>query len=116
MKDEVTIAALEKKRACLLRLLNSGRPLLASTLSEIRTRCGKPSCHCASGEGHAAHLLTRRENGRTRTIYVPSGLVDEVRKWVGEYRRLKELMLEITIIGEEIVRGHVKAKRKSNKE
>ena len=94
----------------MLGLLNSGRPLIASTLSEIRTKCGKPNCHCASGEKHLSYLLTRRENGKTKTTYVPVELVEEVRAWSGEYHRLKKIVNEITEIGEEIVKRYVKEK------
>ncbi len=112
MIKKIKTEALETKRIRLMALLNSGKPLIASTLSEVHTRCGNPNCRCASGEKHVAHLLTRRENGKTKTIYVPVELVEDVRKWTEEYHRLKELMNDITLIGEEIVRRHVKGKRK----
>jgi len=105
---------LEKKRKRLLKLLHSDRPLIASTLSEIRTKCGKPNCRCASGEKHLSYLLTRRENGKTKTTYVPVELVDEVRNWIEEYRRLKDSVNEITVIGEEIVKRYVKERKKNN--
>ena len=115
MIKKLKINELEKERKRLLELLNSGRPLIASTLSEIRTKCGKPNCHCASGEKHLSYLLTRRENGKTKTTYVPVELVGEVRAWSGEYRRLKELVNEITVLGEEIVKRYVSEKKQSKK-
>jgi hypothetical protein len=36
-------------------------------------RCGKPSCHCARGQGHLAHYRFWRENGRLRKQYVRRG-------------------------------------------
>jgi hypothetical protein len=108
------INELKKKRARLLKSLNSGRPLIASTLSEIRTRCGKPNCHCASGEKHLSYLLTRREKGKTKTTYVPVELVEKVKNWSGEYHRLKELVNEITVLGEEIVKRYVKSKKEGS--
>ena len=86
-------------------------PLITSTLSEIHTKCGNPNCRCASGQKHTAHILTRNVNGKTKTTYVPVDLVPEVKEWVGEYQRLRKCLNGITIIGEEIVRGYVKAKR-----
>jgi len=53
----------------------------------------------------------RRENGRTKTTYVPVELVEEVRGWSVEYHRLKELVDEITALGEEIVKRYVKEKK-----
>jgi len=115
MIKKLKINELEKERKRLLELLNSGRPLIASTLSEIRTKCGKPNCHCASGEKHLSYLLTRRETGKTKTTYVPVELVGEVRAWSGEYHRLKELVNEITVLGEEIVKRYVSEKKQSKK-
>ena len=113
MIKKLKINKLEKERKRLLEMLNSGRPLIASTLSEIRTKCGKPNCHCASGGKHLSYLLTRRENGKTKTTYVPIELVEEVRAWSGEYHRLKKIVNEITGIGEEIVKRYVKEKKAS---
>jgi hypothetical protein len=39
-------------------------------------RCGKPTCHCAEGEGHPGKYLSLKEGGRTRLVYV--GAADEV--------------------------------------
>ena len=108
MKSQIN--KLKKKSERLLKSLNSCQPFIASTLSEIRTKCGKPNCHCVSGEKHLSHLLTRRERGKTKTTYVPVELVEEVKKWSEEYHRLKELVNEITVLGEEIVKRHVKEK------
>jgi len=90
--------------------------LFKSTLSEIRNKCGKPNCRCASGEKHFSYLLTRRENGKTKTTYVPVELVEEVRGWSVEYHRLKELVNEITALGEEIVKRYVKEKSNQGKD
>lgn len=106
------INKLEKEREQLLKSLNSSKPLIASTLSEIRTKCGKPNCHCVSGEKHISHLLTRRKDGKTKTTYVPVELVEEVKAWSNEYHRQKEIIKKITMLGEEIVKRYVKEKRK----
>ena len=116
MVKKITINKLEKERNRLLRELNSGRPFIASTLSEIRTKCGNPNCRCASGKKHISYLLTRRENGKTKTTYVPVELVDDVKKWVEEYQRLKKSVKEITVIGEEIVKRYVKEKKQLKKQ
>jgi hypothetical protein len=39
-------------------------------------RCGKPGCHCASGEGHrVAYLSVTHPGGRTEQISLPADLV-----------------------------------------
>jgi len=52
-----------------------------------RRRCGKPSCHCATGEAlHEATVLNYSEAGRTRAVMLPAEAVGPVRKAVERYR------------------------------
>ena len=50
--------------------------------------------------------VTLRHRGKTRTVYVPKGLKDEVEAWVQEHRRLKRLSKEITDLQMELIRLH----------
>ena len=111
MNNKTTpIDKLIKKRGKLLDGLRTGRPLIESSLSEIHTRCGKTNCRCATGKKHISYLLTRSEKGKTKTTYVPMGLLPEVKEWVREYRFHKERLKKITMVGEEIARRYVKEK------
>lgn len=88
-------------------------PLLAASLATVRRRCGQPSCHCAHGGAlHLAHQLTLKEHGKTRTVYVPKELLDEVRSWIDEHRRLKRLLGEITQLTLALIRSHVPNRRR----
>ena len=49
--------------------------------------------------------------GITKAVYIPVDLEDEVRKWNEEYRRLKEIIREISRINKEIIRRYVSEKR-----
>ena len=70
--------------------------MLWGTLGAVYRRCGRKSCHCASGEKHGpVFYLTRSEEGRTRNIYVPPQLLKEVETGVAAYRRYRELGQEI---------------------
>jgi CRISPR type IV-associated protein Csf3 len=111
MSAKPALRQLTSKMGELIDGLRSGRPLITSTLSKIHAKCGNPNCRCASGRRHIAHILTRNKDGKTKTTYVPVELVPEVKLWIGEYQRLRKRLNEITVIGEKIVRGHVKAKR-----
>ncbi len=69
------------------------RPFLEGSLTITAKRCGRPTCRCASeGPLHAVALLTWKEGTRTRTLYVPRALRQEVAAWVAEAKRLKVLM------------------------
>jgi hypothetical protein len=52
----------------------------------LRRKCGKPNCRCATGQLHAAYVLTRSEQGKDRLYMVPKEQRAQVRKWAAEYR------------------------------
>ena len=70
--------------------------MLWGSLGAVYRRCGRKGCHCACGEKHGpVFYLTRSEAGRTRNIYVPEELRQEVEAGVAAYRRYRELGQEI---------------------
>jgi Family of unknown function (DUF6788) len=96
----------------LQKLVPAG-PLLAASLSRVNKRCGQPSCSCHHGGPlHQAHHLTVTEAGKTRTIYVPQDLLEEVRTWVHEYQRLKTLIREVSQLTLALIQGHVTQRRR----
>jgi len=95
-----------------LKQLMARGPVLGASLVKIARRCGRPGCHCAQGALHVGHYLKRAVAGKTRTVYVPTDLVDEVRGWIAEHRRLKQLMRELTELTLAQVAGHVTARKR----
>jgi hypothetical protein len=51
--------------------------------------------------------LTYKLKGKTRTVYVPVGMVEEVRRWTEQYRRLKQLIRKETQQSLVIIHRHV---------
>ena len=49
--------------------------------------------------------------GRSKSLYVPVDMVETVREWVAEHRRVKRLMKDVSDLSEQIVRAHVPSKR-----
>src|SRR5262249_22980566 len=92
--------------------LAPGTPVLAATLTPVRKRCGQPSCHCYHGEPHRAWHLTYKVKGRTRTVYVPLDLLDDVRSWIAEHKRLKTLLDEIHQLTVALIRSHIPTRRR----
>lgn len=86
-------------------------PLLAASLVQIAKHCGRQGCHCQTGSKHVGHYLTFAVDGKTHTVYVPKDLIREVRAWIQEHRRLKQLGREISQLSIARVRGHVQARR-----
>ena len=73
------------------------KPFVEGSLTVTRKRCGNPKCRCArEGPIHEAALLTWKEAGKTRTLYVPVKYRKEVERWVEEGRLLKRLAKEMS--------------------
>ena len=85
------------KRKLVEAVVMATETMLWGSLGTVYRRCGKPTCHCATGgEKHGpVFYLTRGEHGHTRNIYVPEELRDEVAAGVAAYRRYRELGQEI---------------------
>jgi hypothetical protein len=80
------------------------KPFVQASLSISQKRCGNPTCRCArEGPIHETALLTWKEGGRTRTLYVPSELRQEVAKWVAEGKLLKSLIGQMSAAQRELL-------------
>ncbi len=95
-----------------VKQLTAQGPVLAASLVKIARRCGRPGCHCAQGTLHGGYYLTRTVRGKTRTVYVPTDLVDEVRGWIAEHRRLKQVTRELTELALAQIRSHVTVRKR----
>ena len=82
----------------------TGELLRGSLLDRIvRHRSGCPKCE--RGEGHAVSVLTvSYGGGRTRQFSVRRERVAEVRRWLANYRRLKEAIEEICELNHDLLR------------
>jgi hypothetical protein len=70
-----------------LRRLQRSDSMVQGSFYLLRRKCGKPNCRCATGQLHAAYVLTRSEQGKDRLYMVPKEQRAQVRKWAAEYRR-----------------------------
>ncbi len=90
-------------RSQLARLIH-GEGLMRGTLLVRRRKCGKPTCHCAKGEGHESLYVVVREEGRLRQLFIPKDWEPQVREWVANHQRARQLMEEISRIYHDKVR------------
>ena len=91
---------LEQKRLRKLQELGQDRPLVAGSLNRVERRD-------ARGRTTAYYLLTLKEGGKTRSVYVPKDLVKEVQSWIRQHRRVKQALSEISTLSIAIIQHHV---------
>jgi hypothetical protein len=83
------------------------------SLGLVSRPCGTPSCRCHhGGPKHDAYQLTFKDQGRSRSVYVPKDLVGEVRQWLAAQRRLDQLLHEIHQLSTAQIRTHVRHRRR----
>ncbi|OVE82706.1 hypothetical protein BVY04_00245 [bacterium M21] len=97
------------------RLRQLGECSVSISGSFVRTsrKCGQKNCQCATPEGrkHPSCVLTSKVKGKTKAIYVPVDLAEEVEGWVNERKRIKRLLQEIDELAEELIRQHARTKQ-----
>ena len=76
----------------LIRQILALRELLKGSVYELKTRCGKPSCHCAAPHGplHATTVLSWSQTGRTRLRSLPPEDRPRWRRLAEDYRRFRQ--------------------------
>ena len=66
-------------------------PILAGSLVKQYVNCGKPGCRCQRGKKHGPlFYLYWKEQGRSRSLYVPREKVMEIRRQIQNYRHLQK--------------------------
>ncbi len=76
---------------------------LPGSLALSHRRCGKPSCHCASGDGHPLWTLTFMAGGKKRVETIPADWLDTIRPRVQAGRRFKEAAAELLLLNAELL-------------
>mgnify|MGYP006299372277 FL=1 len=105
MSPKLSIGVLETRRDAKLRQLAEAGPMIQGSLTRIGVTCGNPNCKCARGEKHLSHILTKKVRGKSKSLYVPVDMVETVRKWVEEHKRVKRLLKEVSELNEKIIRA-----------
>jgi hypothetical protein len=76
-------------------------------------RCGKPTCHCAEGEGHrVTYLVVTLAGGRSEQISLPAELVPLARRGVAAYRAWWAAIETLSAINRDRLRAQRAASRR----
>lgn len=87
-------------------ITRSSDPLvLRGTLTTFRRRCGKPTCHCATGELHESPALTFTEAGRSKTITLREAEVPEVAAALSRYEATRTELEAAAVSGVAMLRS-----------
>jgi hypothetical protein len=81
------------------------RQLVKGSVYDLHTRCGKPSCHCASDPGplHTATVISWSERGKSRLRTLPPGQRAHFRQLAENYRRFRQARAALGKLHQRIV-------------
>lgn len=103
MKKEPSVNSIRKRRQTKLERLGQCGPFVVGSLNRVE----KTDRH---GRVTAYYLLTFKEQGKTRSVYVPKDMVKEVRGWVWNYRKLKKAIAQVSTDSIAVIRRFVPEK------
>ncbi len=86
------------KHPTLLRRMRDAR------IRQLVPRCPPLAASLGRQAGGGWHVTLKQE-GKTRTVYVPKALKEEVEAWIREHRRIKRLLAEITQLQLALIRS-----------
>jgi len=82
---------LQQKKERLIREINSNLNFISGSVTSQGPRGG--------------FSLTFKENGKTRSKYIRTAMVDEVRKMTRQHQKLKELLKDLAEVNWEILKA-----------
>ena len=101
----MTRQQLEARRLKLARQIPDLAQVVRGSLFERTRRCGSSTCHCATGEGHTTtYLGVSVAAGKSLQITVPAEVVPVVRTWTDNYKRLSELIEDVSAVNRQLLR------------
>ena len=116
MSEKVSINVLKMRVRAKIKELGNAKPFISGSFIRTSRKCGNPNCQCANGgPKHPCCMLSSKVKGKTKGIYIPVAIADEVESWVKEHHRIKKILKEIDGMNEQIIRMYVTTSRAVNK-
>ena len=103
---KLSTLALCKRRQGLTQLLPPLAEVLRGSLMQRYLTCGNPNCKCAKGERHGPiwYLSVTLDQSHRKGSTVPAEQVEQVRRWIENYHRVKQHLEKISDINRELLR------------
>ena len=102
----MNVNVLLKKKRTLLSKIKLFNDFMKGTVYLSKRKCSNPKCKCHQDKKylHKSYVLTVTKDGKTHTLSLRRGEVDEVRKLTENWKGLKELVSELTDINMQIIK------------
>jgi hypothetical protein len=114
--SRLSLLVLRRRREGLAKVLPPLSEIMRGSLMERYLTCGNPDCKCARGERHGPvwYLSVTLDQSHRSGSTVPAEHLEQVRRWIENYHRVKEQLEKISEINRELLRRQ-KNQRKRGK-
>ena len=100
----VSPARLVTRRARVRQTLPPLEEVLRGSLLYRKIRCGKATCHCATGPGHPLTCVTVSfAKGRTQQVTVPREWRATVQRWIANYQRYWQALEAVSAVNRRLL-------------
>lgn len=97
-------ARLRRRKYEIVRKFGFPESALPGAITRTCRRCGKPTCHCASGKGHPLWVLSFSVQGRKHTEAIPEDWVAELEPLVSQGRECRDALAELLRLNVQLLR------------
>jgi hypothetical protein len=115
--SRLSLLALRKRREGLSKVLPPLSEVMRGSLMERYLTCGNPDCKCARGERHGPvwYLSVTLDQAHRSGSTIPAEQVEQVRRWIANYRQIKEQLEKISDINRELLRRQKRQIKRNNR-
>ncbi|MGH9157471.1 MAG: DUF6788 family protein [Acidimicrobiales bacterium] len=85
--------------------------MLRGSLTTFRRRCGKPTCHCATGDRHESPALVYLVDGQSKTMTLRAEEVADVAAAVARYQARRAELEAAAEVGLRLLAERRRARR-----
>lgn len=100
-KDRDRLIIKQKEILSQIRKLKN---FVTGSLVILKQTCGKKGCHCLKGEKHPGYYLSISIKGKSKICYVPRSEVTKIKRYSNNYKKLKKLLLRLTLVNIELLK------------
>ncbi|MFD1674831.1 DUF6788 family protein [Alicyclobacillus fodiniaquatilis] len=100
----VSSQEIKERKTQLLKELPPMDHILRGSLITRLVKCGKSTCRCSTGVGHASLYLSSFYHGKTQMNYVPAAWEQWVRSGLENYEVAQDILSELTELNLELLR------------
>lgn len=97
-------AKLRQRKYRIIRRYGFDEALLPGSITLTYRRCGKPTCHCVTGDGHPMWALSFSLEGQKRVEVITEELATELMPLVERGSEHREALAELMRINAELLR------------